>query len=177
MAQKKSSKPEVVESPLAEVFENGNPCVSEKQWAENTLAPTLEKTPEKPIGAPTGINRDEQGRARFTTISGGPIRRVYTQADLPQDWSAEKYLGYPGEPPYTRGIHATGYRGTLFTMRQFSGFASPDETNQRYKYLLEHGGGGLSVAFDLPTLMGYDSAHAAGECEVRKCVLAMYSVE
>src|SRR5467141_2598159 len=177
MAQKKSSKPEVVESPLADVFEKRHPSVAEKQWAENTLAPTLEKTPEKPIGAPTGVNRDEQGRARFTTISGVPIRRVYTQADLPQDWSAEKYLGYPGEPPYTRGIHATGYRGKLFTMRQFSGFASPEETNQRYKYLLEHGGSGLSVAFDLPTLMGYDSDHPASEGEVGKCGVAIDSLE
>jgi len=67
----------------------------------------------------TGVNRDEQGHARFTTISGVRIRRVYTEADLPEDWSAENYLGYPGEPPYTRGIHATGYRGKLFTMRQF----------------------------------------------------------
>jgi methylmalonyl-CoA mutase N-terminal domain/subunit len=135
MAQKKSSKPEVVESPLADVFEKRHPGVAEIKWAENTLASTLQKAPEKPIGAPTGINRDEQGHARFTTISGVPIRRVYTEADLPEDWSAEKYLGYPGEPPYTRGIHATGYRGKLFTMRQFSGFASPEETNQRYKYL------------------------------------------
>src|SRR6267378_3037718 len=177
MAQKKSSKPEVIESPLADVFEKRHPCAAEKKWAENTLAPTLEKAPEKPIGAPTGINRDEQGRARFTTISGVPIRRVYTQADLPQDWSAEKYLGYPGEPPYTRGIHATGYRGKLFTMRQFSGFASPEETNQRYKYLLEHGGSGLSVAVDPSTLMGYDSDHPASEGEVGKCGVAIDSLE
>jgi methylmalonyl-CoA mutase, N-terminal domain len=177
MAQKKSSKPEVVERPLVDVFEKRHPGVAEKKWAENTLAPTLEKAPEKPIGAPTGINRDEQGRARFTTISGVPIRRLYTDADLPEDWSAEKYLGYPGEPPYTRGIHATGYRGKLFTMRQFSGFASPEETNQRYKYLLEHGGSGLSVAFDLPTLMGYDSDHPASEGEVGKCGVAIDSLE
>src|ERR1700720_806425 len=177
MAQKKSSKPEVVESPLADVFEKRHPSVAEKKWAENTLAPTLEKAPEKPIGAPTGINRDEQGHARFTTISGVPIRRGYTEADLPQDWSAEKYLDTPGGPPYTRGIHATGYRGKLFTMRQFSGFASPEETNQRYKYLLEHGGSGLSVAFDLPTLMGYDSDHPASEGEVGKCGVAIDSLE
>src|ERR1700726_2217182 len=177
MEQKKSSKPEVVERPLADVFEKRHPSVAEKKWAEITLAPTLAKAPEKPIGAPTGINRDEQGRARFTTISGVPIRRLYTEADLPEDWSEENYLGYPGEPPYTRGIHATGYRGKLFTMRQFFGFASPEETNQRYKYLLEHGGGGLSVAFDLPTLMGYDSDHPASEGEVGKCGVAIDSLE
>src|ERR1700686_4590017 len=173
----KKPKPQVAESPIADVFENRHPSDAEKNWAEKTLAPTLEKNPERPIGAPTGVNLDEQGQARFTTISGVPIRRLYTEADLPEDWSEEKYLGYPGQPPYTRGIHATGYRGKLFTMRQFSGFASPEETNQRYKYLLEHGGSGLSVAFDLPTLMGYDSDHPASEGEVGKCGVAIDSLE
>ncbi len=123
------------------------------------------------------MNVDDQGNARFTTISGVPIRRLYTQADLPTDWTEDAYLGYPGQPPFTRGIHATGYRGKLYTMRQFSGFASPEETNQRYKYLLEHGGSGLSVAFDLPTLMGYDSDHPASEGEVGKCGVAIDSLE
>ena len=175
--EKKQPKPQVAESPIADVFENRHASAAEKKWVEKTLAPTLEKAPERPIGAPTGVNRDEHGHARFTTISGVPIRRLYTRADLPEDWSEEKYLGYPGQPPYTRGIHATGYRGKLFTMRQFSGFASPEETNQRYKYLLEHGGGGLSVAFDLPTLMGYDSDHPASEGEVGKCGVAIDSLE
>jgi methylmalonyl-CoA mutase, N-terminal domain len=174
---KKPSKPRVAESPIADVFENRHPSEAEKKWAEKTLAPTLEKSPERPIGAPTDTNLDEHGQARFTTISGVPIRRLYTQADLPQDWSEENHLGYPGQPPYTRGIHATGYRGKLYTMRQFSGFASPEETNQRYKYLLEHGGSGLSVAFDLPTLMGYDSDHPASEGEVGKCGVAIDSLE
>ena len=177
MPEKKPSKPQVAESPFADVFENRHPSVDEKKWAENTLAPTLDKNPERSIGAPTGVNLDEHGNARFTTISGVPVRRLYTQADLPEDWSEEKYLGYPGAPPFTRGIHATGYRGKLYTMRQFSGFASPEETNQRYKYLLEHGGGGLSVAFDLPTLMGYDSDHPASEGEVGKCGVAIDSLE
>jgi methylmalonyl-CoA mutase, N-terminal domain len=175
--EKKQSKPQVAENPAADVFRDRHPSAAEKVWAEKTLAPTIEKASERPIGAPTGVNLDEQGHARFTTISGVPIRRLYTQADLPEDWSEEKYLGYPGEAPYTRGIHATGYRGKLFTMRQFSGFASPEETNQRYKYLLEHGGGGLSVAFDLPTLMGYDSDHPASEGEVGKCGVAIDSLE
>jgi len=177
MPGKKPTKPQVAESPIADVFEGRHPSAGEKQWAENVLAPTLEKNPERPIGAPTGVNVDEQGNARFTTISGVPIRRLYTHADLPEDWGEEKYLGYPGTPPFTRGIHATGYRGKLYTMRQFSGFASPEETNQRYKYLLEHGGGGLSVAFDLPTLMGYDSDHPASEGEVGKCGVAIDSLE
>ena len=170
-------KPRVAESPISDVFEGRHPSASEKDWAEKTLGPTLEKTPERPIGAATGSNLDENGNARFTTISGVPIRRLYTQADLPEDWNYDRYLGHPGEIPFTRGIHATGYRGKLFTMRQFSGFASPEETNQRYKYLLEHGGGGLSVAFDLPTLMGYDSDHPASEGEVGKCGVAIDSLE
>jgi methylmalonyl-CoA mutase, N-terminal domain len=177
MPEKKPGKPPVAESPIAEVFEKRHPSAAEKKWAEETLAPTLATAPERPIGEATGVNIDEHGRARFTTISGLPIRRVCTPADLPADWSDEKYLGFPGDPPFTRGIHATGYRGKLYTMRQFSGFASPEETNRRYKYLLEHGGGGLSVAFDLPTLMGYDSDHPASEGEVGKCGVAIDSLE
>jgi methylmalonyl-CoA mutase, N-terminal domain len=160
-----------------EVREGRKPSESEQQWAEKTLEPLLEKSPEKPIGAPTGTNLDEHGNARYSTISDVPIRRLYTPADLPADWSYDKYLGYPGQAPFTRGIHASGYRGKLFTMRQFSGFASPEETNQRYKYLLEHGGSGLSVAFDLPTLMGYDSDHPFSEGEVGKCGVAIDSLE
>jgi methylmalonyl-CoA mutase, N-terminal domain len=172
MAEKKPTS--IPDSPITD---NRHPPDAEERWAEKTLLPTLEKAPEKPIGAPTGVNLDEHGRARFTTISGIPINRLYTSADLPEDWNYEQYLGYPGDPPFTRGIHATGYRGKLFTMRQFSGFASPEETNRRYKYLLEHGGSGLSVAFDLPTLMGYDSDHPASEGEVGKCGVAIDSLE
>jgi methylmalonyl-CoA mutase N-terminal domain/subunit len=170
-------KPQVAENPVADVFENRHPFEGERSWAEKTLASTLDRSSEKPIGAPSGVNIDGHGNARFTTISGVPIRRLYTLVDLPVDWSEEKYLGYPGQAPFTRGIHATGYRGKMFTMRQFSGFASPEETNQRYKYLLEHGGSGLSVAFDLPTLMGYDSDHPASEGEVGKCGVAIDSLE
>jgi len=177
MADHKLPRTHVADSPAADVYRNRHPSESEKAWAEKTLNPSLSRAPEKPIGAATGVNLDEQGHARFTTISGVPIRRLYTQADLPEDWNYEQYLGYPGQPPYTRGIHASGYRGKLYTMRQFSGFASPEETNQRYKYLLEHGGGGLSVAFDLPTLMGYDSDHPASEGEVGKCGVAIDSLE
>jgi methylmalonyl-CoA mutase N-terminal domain/subunit len=166
-------------SPISDVFENRHPSAPEKEWAEKTLAPALEKSPERPIGSPTGVNVDEDGNARFTTISGVPIRRLYTKADLPEDWDAsnEKYLNFPGQAPYTRGIHATGYRGRLWTMRQFAGFSSPEDTNERYKYLLEHGSGGLSVAFDLPTLMGYDSDHAQSDGEVGKCGVAIDSLE
>jgi methylmalonyl-CoA mutase, N-terminal domain len=152
---------------------------AEQLWIDTTLKPALAKSPEHPIGANTGTNRNPDGTARFTTISGVPVERLYTPADLPTDWDEhpEKYLAAPGQAPYTRGIHATGYRGKLWTMRQFSGFATPEETNQRYKYLLQAGGGGLSVAFDLPTLMGYDSDHANSEGEVGKCGVAIDSLE
>src|SRR5690348_14153395 len=175
--QSKKSSRSLAESPIHDTFDGRHPSGAEKEWAEKTLLPALEKAPEQPIGAASGINLDENGNARFTTISGMPVRRLYTQADLPDDWSYEKYLGYPGKEPFTRGIHASGYRGKLWTMRQFSGFASPEETNLRYKYLLEHGGSGLSVAFDLPTLMGYDSDHPFSEGEVGKCGVAIDSLE
>ena len=149
------------------------PSAAEQQWTEQVLEPALAKAPERPIGARSGINVDEDGQARFTTISGLPIGRLYTEADLPSDFA----LPLPGQPPYTRGIHPTGYRGKLWTMRQFSGFATPEETNQRYKYLLAQGGDGLSVAFDLPTLMGYDSDDAESEGEVGKCGVAIDSLE
>ena len=177
MADKKRIEKQVEDSPVQDVYQGRHPSESEKNWAETTLTSTLEKAPEKPIGAPTGVNREEHGQARYTTISGYPVRRLYTQSDLPEDWKYDDYLGYPGQPPYTRGIHATGYRGKLYTMRQFSGFASPEETNERYKYLLTHGGTGLSVAFDLPTLMGYDSDHPFSEGEVGKCGVAIDSLE
>src|SRR5437899_12742608 len=96
---KKKDQSGIAESPISEVFEGRHPSESEKKWAETTLAKTLEKAPEKPIGAASGVNLDENGQARFTTISGEPIRRLYTQADLPEDWSSEIYLNYPGQPP------------------------------------------------------------------------------
>jgi methylmalonyl-CoA mutase N-terminal domain/subunit len=107
-------------------------------------------------------------RGSFTTISGRPINELYTPADIASlDYARD--LGDPGEFPYTRGIHATGYRGKLWTMRQFAGFGTPEETNQRYKQLLKAGGTGLSVAFDLPTLMGRDPDHELSLGEVGKC--------
>ncbi len=164
---------------LSDLTRDRHPSPEETRWAEETLRPALAKSPEQPIGATTGVNLDEAGDARFTTISGVPVRRLYTEADLPEDWASDqaKYLSEPGQPPYTRGIHPTGYRGRLWTMRQFSGFASPEETNRRYKYLLEGGASGLSVAFDLPTLMGCDSDDPKSEGEVGKCGVAVDSLE
>ena len=165
---------------LTPAAERAQPASSaEQKWRDKILAPALAKSPERPIGANTGTNCNPDGTARFTTVSGVPIERLYTAADLPADWNEhpDKCLGEPGHAPYTRGIHATGYCGKLWTMRQFSGFATPEENNRRYKYLLEKGGDGLSVAFDLPTLMGYDSDHASSEGEVGKCGVAIDSLE
>jgi methylmalonyl-CoA mutase, N-terminal domain len=134
---------------------------AERQWEERTLRPTLKQRPES--------------KSEFTTTSLAPVERLYTPNHI-SDFDYETELGFPGEPPYTRGIHATGYRGRLWTMRQFAGFGSAFDTNQRFKYLLEHGQTGLSVAFDLPTLMGYDSDHPFSEGEVGKCGVAIASL-
>ncbi len=125
-----------------------------ERWQQETLEPALKKSPER--------------AAQFTTISGRPIDRLYTAEDVDGiDYARD--INNPGEFPYTRGIHPTGYRGKLWTMRQFAGFGTPEETNARYKTLLGAGGTGLSVAFDLPTLMGRDPDHELSLGEVGKC--------
>jgi methylmalonyl-CoA mutase N-terminal domain/subunit len=134
---------------------------AEREWEERTLEPALKRSPE--------------AARSFTTVSLMPIERLYTPNSIP-DFDYESDLGFPGEPPYTRGIHSTGYRGKLWTMRQFAGFGSAFDTNKRFKYLLENGQTGLSVAFDLPTLMGYDSDHPFSEGEVGKCGVAISSL-
>src|SRR5258707_11569539 len=111
----------------------------------------------------------------FTTISGRPIERLYTSEDVAGiDYARD--VNDPGAFPYTRGIHPTGYRGKLWTMRQFAGFGTPEDTNQRYKTLLKAGGTGLSVAFDLPTLMGRDPDHELSLGEVGKCGVSIMSL-
>ncbi len=109
------------------------------------------------------------------TISGVPIQPLYTPLDL-KSMDYQRDLGYPGEYPYTRGIRTTMYRGRMFTMRQFSGFGTPRESNERYHYLLSHGQTGLSIAFDNPTIMGYDSDHPKAHGEVGKCGVAVDSL-
>ena len=112
----------------------------------------------------------------FTTISGVPVEPLYGPESL-KSFDPARELGNPGQFPYTRGIHRDMYRGRLWTMRQFSGFATPEETNRRYRYLLEQGQTGLSVAFDLPTLMGYDADHMMSSGEVGKCGVSISSLE
>ena len=111
----------------------------------------------------------------FDSISGNKIEILYTPDDL-KDFDYEKDLGFPGEYPFTRGIHKNMYRGRLWTMRQFAGFGTPEDTNQRFKYLLEHGQTGLSVAFDLPTLMGWDADAPMSEGEVGICGVSVSSL-
>ncbi len=133
-----------------------------KRWEEETLKPFLTEGPE----------RDTP----FTTLSGKPLERLYTPLDAPQiDY--RRHLGFPGEYPFTRGVYSTMYRGRLWTMRMYSGYGSPEETNKRYKFLLSQGQTGLSVAFHLPTLMGYDSDHPMAAGEVGKAGAAIDSIE
>jgi methylmalonyl-CoA mutase, N-terminal domain len=132
-----------------------------QRWERDVLEPALKRSPE----------RD----ASFTTISGRPIERLYTADDIATlDYPRD--LSDPGAFPYTRGIHPSGYRGKLWTMRQFAGFGTPEETNERYRTLLRAGGTGLSVAFDLPTLMGRDPDHELSLGEVGKCGVSVVSL-
>jgi methylmalonyl-CoA mutase, N-terminal domain len=116
-----------------------------------------------------------QRDALFTTISGEEVQLLYTPEDIAA-LDYERDLGYPGEFPYTRGVRTNMYRGRLWTMRQFSGFGTPEDSNRRYKFLLDHGQTGLSVAFDMPTIMGYDSDHKRSEGEVGVCGVAIDSL-
>ena len=125
-----------------------------QRWTRDTLEPALARSPER--------------TDRFTTISSRPIERLYGLEDL-DGVEYARDINEPGSFPYTRGIHPTGYRGKLWTMRQFAGFGTPEDTNERYKTLLAAGGTGLSVAFDLPTLMGRDPDHELALGEVGKC--------
>src|SRR5712671_6131090 len=118
----------------------------------------------------------KERRERFTTASGLPLERLYSEESL-AGWDTEEALGYPGEFPYTRGIYPSMYRGRLWTMRQYAGFGSAAESNQRYRYLLSRGQSGLSVAFDLPTQIGMDSDHALALGEVGKVGVAIDSLE
>jgi methylmalonyl-CoA mutase N-terminal domain/subunit len=132
-----------------------------QRWERDVLAPALAKAPERSVP--------------FTTISGRPIERLYTPEDV-STLDHQRDLNNPGEFPYTRGIHPSGYRGKLWTMRQFAGYGTPEETNERYKTLLAAGGTGLSVAFDLPTLMGRDPDHELSLGEVGKCGVSIVSL-
>jgi len=132
-----------------------------RKWEREVLEPTLRKHPER--------------KEDFRTPSGTPLERFYTPEDVPVNYLQD--LGFPGQYPYTRGVQPTMYRGRFWTMRQYAGYATAEESNRRYRYLLEQGQTGLSVAFDLPTQLGYDSDHPLAEGEVGKVGVAISSLE
>ncbi len=147
---------------MAETNEITSPeHAADEQWEQKTLEPALKKRPER--------------KARFETVSLDDVNRLYTPADA-SDVDFARDISFPGDFPYTRGIHPTGYRGKLWTMRQFAGFGTPEETNARFKYLMAQGQTGLSVAYDLPALMGYDADSPLSEGEVGKCGVAVSSL-
>jgi methylmalonyl-CoA mutase N-terminal domain/subunit len=141
--------------------DQGEASAARARWQRDVLEPAERKAPAR--------------LQRFTTVSLRDIAGLYDASDLP-GFDAERDVGAPGALPYTRGIHETGYRGKLWTMRQFAGFGTPEETNARYKHLLAAGGTGLSVAFDLPTLMGRDPDHPLSLGEVGKCGVSVTSL-
>ena len=147
---------------MPEIKESSSPAeIEQERWEQETLKPALEKHPER--------------KKTFQTVSLEDVERLYTPADT-ADLDFSRDISFPGEFPYTRGIHPTGYRGKLWTMRQFAGFSTPEETNARFKYLMQQGQTGLSVAYDLPTLMGYDADSPLSEGEVGKCGVAVSSL-
>ncbi len=159
--------------------EQRHPSTEEQRWTEKTLAPALAKSPERPIGKPTGTNLDENGEARFTTISGHPVNRLYTPADLPEDW------------PTIRKPTISAFRDSRPTLAEStppdiaassgpcasSPASPPPRKPTSATNICSPRRSGLSVAFDLPTLMGYDSDDAASEGEVGKCGVAIDSLE
>jgi methylmalonyl-CoA mutase N-terminal domain/subunit len=132
-----------------------------REWEEDTARPPLNRFPER--------------REQFETPSGIPLDRIYTPADVEVDYVED--LGFPGQYPFTRGVYPTMYRGRLWTMRQYAGYATAEESNARYKYLLEQGQTGLSVAFDLPTQIGYDADDPLAEGEVGKVGVSISCLE
>ena len=132
-----------------------------ERWEETTLQQRLSQHPER--------------REKFVTISGKEVQRLYTPLDI-ADFDYERDLGMPGEYPFTRGVHPTMYRGRPWTMRMFAGYGTAEETNARFKYLREHGETGLSVAFDYPTLYGYDTDDSEAIGEFGKCGVAVSSM-
>ncbi|MDH4213361.1 MAG: methylmalonyl-CoA mutase family protein [Candidatus Thorarchaeota archaeon] len=133
-----------------------------KNWEDTEVKSTVERFPER--------------QTNFKTVSGLPVKRLYTPYDV-ADIDYHQKLGFPGVYPFTRGVQPTGYRGRLWTMRQYSGFATASETNRRFRFLLEQGQTGLSVAFDLPTQIGYDSDHELARGEVGKVGVAIDTLE
>jgi len=145
---------------MQEIKDPSREQLANERWQENVLRPALEQGERK---------------LHFQTVSLEEVKRLYSPIDI-SEIDFERDVAFPGEFPYTRGIHPTGYRGRLWTMRQFAGFGTPEETNARFRYLLKEGQTGLSVAYDLPALMGYDADSPLAEGEVGKCGVAVSSL-
>jgi methylmalonyl-CoA mutase N-terminal domain/subunit len=146
---------------MQEIKEASSEDQAKERWEEEVLKPSLKRQGERKLS--------------FQTVSLDEVNRLYTPSDT-ASIDFDRDLAFPGQFPYTRGIHATGHRGKLWTMRQFAGFGTPEETNARFKYLLKEGQTGLSVAYDLPALMGYDADSPLSEGEVGKCGVAVSSL-
>jgi methylmalonyl-CoA mutase N-terminal domain/subunit len=146
---------------MQEIKEASSEDQAKERWEEEVLKPSLMRQGERKLS--------------FKTVSLDEVNRLYTPSDT-ANIDFDRDLAFPGQFPYTRGIHATGHRGKLWTMRQFAGFGTPEETNARFKYLLREGQTGLSVAYDLPALMGYDADSPLSEGEVGKCGVAVSSL-
>ena len=145
---------------MSDLKESGGTSPDRDTWSRTTLAASLERMPRR--------------KESFTTLSGLPIDDVYTAADVADSGSA---IGFPGEYPFTRGVHATMHRARPWTIRQVAGFGTAENTNERYKYLLAHGETGLSTDFDLPTLLGYDSDHPVGLPEIGRIGVAVDTID
>ena len=135
-----------------------------------------EKRKWEKTAVPKWVRVVPERRGKFTTSSEFLVKRLYTPDDV-RDIDYVEDLGFPGEYPFTRGVHATMHRGRLWTMRQFAGFGTAEETNARFKYLLKEGETGLSVAFDMPTIWGYDSDHSMAKGEVGRCGVAISTLK
>src|SRR5882724_11978521 len=146
---------------MQEIKEASSEERAKERWEEEILQPALKRQGER--------------KPSFQTVSLEEVNRLYGPSDV-TDIEFDRDVAFPGQFPYTRGIHATGHRGKLWTMRQFAGFGTPEETNERFKYLIKEGQTGLSVAYDLPALMGYDADSPLSEGEVGKCGVAVSSL-
>ncbi|HTT45163.1 MAG TPA: methylmalonyl-CoA mutase family protein [Thermoplasmata archaeon] len=158
MAASRPTRPTV---PSSEGLSSADPVVERtRRWEEEVVRPAVAKSPER--------------KDRFATLGGIPVERIYTPRS-PK--SSFERIGFPGQPPFTRGIHPTMYRGRLWSMRMFSGFGTPEDTNRRFRYLLKHGESGLSIAFDDPTLYGIDADDPEALGEVGKCGVNVSSLD
>lgn len=157
-------------------MQEGNRLLGEKMFEKDELEKIRKQREEWEKFFLHITKNNPERREKFSTLSSIEVKKVYTPEDI-KDMEYDRYLGFPGMEPFTRGVHTTMYRGKIWTMRMFAGFGTAEESNKRYKYLLEHGETGLSVAFDYPTLYGYDTDHPMARGEFGKCGVAVSSLK